>query len=170
LLDQLIISPTQALLDFGGGGEPAMELVAHSAPGLIDLLEAAGLNAVATYLLTPRVDDLDVLERVTAAGFRPRATALLLNTGRADPTVPVAESFWSVTNHSIFRNAVAHGAVPIWLPTLESDVMAEIEAKRLDFGMARDGQVPEGAEYYPIGRGSKSNLFELHRRAETAGP
>jgi hypothetical protein len=150
-LDFLITNPRQALLDFGGGGELALESVSRSAPDLAKVMEDAGLGVVSVVLLSPRVDDIDILDRLAAAGFKPRATALVLNTGRADPNLPIEESFWTLTNHSVFRRAVEQGAATVWMPALESDVMLEIEAKRLDFGMARDGQVPEGASFYPIG-------------------
>ena len=43
------------------------------------------------------------------------------------------------------------GEVVVWLPALDSTVRDEVEAKRLDFGMARDGLVPEGAPFPPVG-------------------
>jgi len=102
------------------------------------------------------------------AGFQPKATVLLLNEGRADPTVPREEAFATVTGHSGFRAAVARGAVVVWVPALESDVMQEIEAKRLDFGLARDGLVPEGATFPPIGGLRRSMVRRWLERMETA--
>jgi len=55
------------------------------------------------------------------------------------------------TRHSVFRAAVDRGAQVVWMPALDSTVRDEVEAKRLDFGMARDGLVPEGAPFPPVG-------------------
>ena len=101
-------------------------------------------------------------------GFRPKATVLLLNEGRADPTVPRVEAFAPVIRHSIFRNAIARGALALWMPALESDVMQEIESKRLHFGMARDGLVPEGATFSGIGGLRRSMVARWLERMEEA--
>jgi hypothetical protein len=37
------------------------------------------------------------------------------------------------------------------MPALDSEVIDEIEKKQLPFDMARDGHVPEGASFFPIG-------------------
>jgi hypothetical protein len=37
------------------------------------------------------------------------------------------------------------------MPALDSEVIEEIEQKQLPWAAARDGQVPEGATFYPIG-------------------
>ena len=70
--------------------------------------------------------------------------------------------------HSSFRDAVARGAVVVWVPALESAVMQEIEAKRLDFGLARDGLVPEGATFQPIGGLRRSMVRRWLERMEAA--
>jgi hypothetical protein len=141
---------------------------AKAAPDLHTRLEDAGLGVVACYPLTTRIDDLGVLDDLERAGFQPKATLLLLNEGRSDPTMPREEAFEAVTQHSIFRNALARGAIAIWLPALESDVMAEIEAKRLHFGLARDGHVPEGASFPPIGGLRRSMVGRWLARMEAA--
>jgi len=156
-----------AILDFGGG-DTALERVVESAPDLDGTLKDAGFGVVACYPLTPRVDDLTLVSALESAGFQPAATVLLLNEGRADPAVPRDEAFATVTRHSVFRAAVARGAAVVWMPALESDVMREIEAKRLDFGMARDGQVPEGAAFHPVGGLRRGMVRRWLEHMETA--
>jgi hypothetical protein len=168
LLDGIVEEKVSAIVDFGGGGEVALQRIVQDTK-LLETLEAAGVNAVAAYLLTPRIDDLDVLLQLESLGFQPKATVLFLNTGRIpDLSIPPEEAFAPITSHSIFRDAVARGAVPIWLPTLEFEVMAEIEAKRLHFGQARDGVVPDGATFPPIGGLNRSRVGRWLERMEDA--
>ena len=139
-----------AMLDFGGG-DTALSRLLESAPDFVSAMVAAGVEPVAIYTLAPRQDDLAVLEAMEAAGFKPKATALVLNEGRVDSTLSREEAFARVLRHSTFQAAVGRGALPIWIPRLEAEVAQEIEGKRLPFGMARDGLVPEGAKFPPIG-------------------
>lgn len=149
-LDFIASERSSALLDMGGGSTALLD-AARSTPDLHTQLQNAGLGVVACYPLTPRIDDLGVLDDLERAGFQPKATLLLLNQGRSDPTIPREEAFEAVVGHSVFKRALARGAIAVWMPALESDVMAEVEAKRLHFDMARDGLVPEGATFSPIG-------------------
>jgi hypothetical protein len=141
LLGFVMAEQQSALLDMGGG-DLSMGKLLEDVPDLAASLEEAGVHPVALYTLSPRVDDLGVLAGYEAQGFQPRATALILNAGLADPTVPREDAFARVLRHSAFRAAVARGAVPIWMPRLDTTVAAEIEGKRLRFGQARDGQAP----------------------------
>jgi hypothetical protein len=59
--------------------------------------------------------------------------------------------FDPVIRHSAFRAIVARGAQVVWMPALDSEVMDEINLKGLPFAMARDGRVPDGAAFSPIG-------------------
>lgn len=166
-LEGLMTEVSPAVLDFGGG-DVALQRTVEVAPNLTGTMEAAGLAVVAAYLLTPRIDDLAVLQTLEVASFQPAATLLLLNEGRADPTQVPSEAFAAITRHSIFRKAVERGARPLWLPSLESDVMAEIEAKRLHYDMARDGKVPDGATFPPIGGLRRSMVGRWLQRMEDA--
>jgi hypothetical protein len=166
-LEYLMTAKSSAIIDLGGG-DVSLETVLTSAPDTHVALETAGLGVVACYVLTPRVDDLNILQTLEAVGFRPKATVIWLNEGRADPTMPREEAFAPIMRHSIFRAAIAHGAVVLWMPALDSDVMQEIEVKRLDFGMARDGQVPEGAKFFPIGGLRRSMVGRWLQRMEQA--
>jgi hypothetical protein len=150
LLSYLMQQKASAVLDFGGGDTALAKLV-DLAPSIAATMEATGVIPVALYMLAPRQDDLAALESLEAAGFQPKATAIILNEGRVDSTMARDEAFARVLRHSAFRAAVARGAVPVWMPRLEPEVMQEIEGKRLTFGQARDGVVPEGRSFAPIG-------------------
>ncbi|ATR19261.1 hypothetical protein CTJ15_02540 (plasmid) [Roseomonas sp. FDAARGOS_362] len=141
LLGFVMTEKQSALLDMGGG-DLSMGKLLEDVPDLAGSLEEAGVHPVAIYTLSPRVDDLSVLAGYEAQGFQPKATALILNAGLADPTMPREDAFARVLRHSAFRAAVERGAVPIWMPRLDAGVAAEIEGKRLRFGQARDGQTP----------------------------
>lgn len=143
-----------ALLDMGGGDLSMGKLLAD-VPDLAGNLEQAGVQPVAIYTLSPRVDDLGVLAGYEDQGFQPKATAMILNAGLADPTLPREASFARVLRHSVFQAALARGAVPIWMPRLDAGVAAEIEGKRLRFVQARDGKAPDdqlGAILGPFNR------------------
>jgi hypothetical protein len=150
-LDALMSQGLSAILDFGGGGETALAELLAVEPRLHTLAEDAGVSLVACYPLTPRSEDILVARGLEDAGFTPAATLLLLNEGRADPTRPADEAFANVTGHSVYRRMVSRGAQVAWMPALDSDVIQEIEKKRLTFAMAREGKVPDGAAFYPIG-------------------
>jgi hypothetical protein len=150
-LDYLVADKLSAVLDFGGGGETALAALLKDQPDLADRIADEGTALVACYPLTPRVDDIFVAAGLEAAGFRPSATMLLLNEGKADPALPPADVFDPVIRHSAFRAIVARGAQVVWMPALDSEVMDEINLKGLPFAMARDGRVPDGAAFSPIG-------------------
>lgn len=157
LLRHLMAGPHSALLDLGGGDTSLGRLLAD-VPDLADALENAGVSPVAVYTLGPRVDDLASLASFEARGFQPRATALVLNEGLADPTLPREDAFARVLRHSAFRAALARGAVVLWMPRLEPSVAAEVEAKRLHFSDARDGLQPEGRQAAPLGAFDRSRV------------
>jgi hypothetical protein len=170
-LDWLMTSKQEQAIIDTGGGDRALGRVLDEVPTLSTDLEGAGLGFVAVHILSPSIDDLDSLNKLETAGLRPRATLLLLNAGLGDPSRDREEKFALVVRHSIFQAAVARGAVVAWMPGLEEDVVQEIDAKRVDFTMARDGQVPEGATFPPIGglRRSRVNRW-LYRMGESLEP
>ena len=156
-----------AMLDFGGGDTSLAKLV-DAAPGIATTMEDAGLAPVACYCLTPRPDDLAALDTLEAAGFQPKATVLMFNEGRADSSLLRDEAFARVLRHSSVRSALGRGAVPIWLPRLEPEVMQEVEGKRLQFVQARDGQVPASAFFAPIGGFDRAMILRWMERMEAA--
>jgi hypothetical protein len=150
LLEHAMAHLESAILDFGGGDTALAKLV-NEAPDLGTMLVEAGVNPIACYLVGPRVEDLASLDALERGGFQPAATVIVLNEGRVDSTLTREEAFARVLRHGAFTRAVARGAVVLWMPRLEPEVAAEIEGKRLTFGQARDGQVPTGAKFTPIG-------------------
>ena len=150
-LDFVTAEKRSAILDFGGGGETALAVLLAEAPDLHVAVEKSGSAIVACYPLTPRVTDIFVARGLEDAGFQPAATILLMNEGRSDTTRPAAETFADITHHSAFRKMVTRGAQVVWLPALDSEVIEELEKKQLPFDMARDGQVPKDATFFPIG-------------------
>lgn len=150
LLNFLMENKQGGMLDFGGG-DVTLARMSEMAPGFVDEMAAAGVEPVAIYTLAPRQDDLAVLEAMERLGFQPKATALILNEGRVDSVLSREEAFARIMRHSAFKAAVGRGAIPIWMPRLEAEVAQEIEGKRLQFGTARDGLVPDGAKFPPIG-------------------
>jgi hypothetical protein len=157
LLGFVMAEKQSALLDMGGG-DLSMGRLLQDVPNLTTSLEEAGVQPVALYTLSPRVDDLGVLAGYEAQGFQPRATALILNAGLADPTMPREDAFARVLRHSAFRAAVERGAVPLWMPRLDAGVAAEIEGKRLRFGQARDGQAPDDQPNAILGPFNRSRV------------
>lgn len=129
-----------AVLDYGGNNVSKVRLV-EAAPAIADSMEQDGVALVAAYVLTPRVDDLAPLVTFEARGFRPRATALVLNLGRAE--TPAA--FDALRRQPAYKAALDRGAVELWMPALEPQSLAlQIEQQRLQFHHARDGDVPAG--------------------------
>ncbi len=157
LLKTMMEEKGSALLDLGGG-DTSLGRVLSAVPDLADVMESAGVAPVAIYTLGPRVDDLASLASFEARGFQPRATAIVLNEGLADPTTPRDEAFGRVLRHSAFKAAVERGAVVLWMPRLEPAVAAEIEAKRLHFTAARDGQSPKSRSSVPLGPFDRSRV------------
>jgi hypothetical protein len=150
VLNHLMTGKTSGMLDMGGGDTSLAKLV-DLAPDIADRMIAEGVEPVACYCFGSRVDDLTPLQSLEEAGFRPRSTMLVLNEDRVDSMLTREEAFARVTRHSDFQAAVTRGAVPVWMPRLEPEVAAPIEGRRLTFGMVRDGLVPEGAKFSPIG-------------------
>jgi hypothetical protein len=165
VLKYLMAEKHSACLDFGGG-DTALARLLDTAPEFAEAMAEAGVEPVACYVLTPRVDDLASLESFEAMGFKPLATAIVLNEGKVDSTLGRDEAFARIRRHSAFRAAVDRGAVPVWMPRLEPEVAAEIEGKRLQFGHARDGLVPPGAGFAPIGGLERSMVRRWLERME----
>ena len=76
------------------------------------------------------------------AGFWPKATALILNEGRADSTRPPLQEFGQIRRHSVYKSAIAQGAVEIWMPRLYA--AKAIEDRRIGFRRAVNGEIPAG--------------------------
>jgi len=148
LLTFAMAQKLSAYIDLGGGDTTLRRLVSE-VRDLVAMLEASGVTVVAAYLLGPQTDDLSPLATLETAGFQPAATALVLNEGLVEASLPREDAFARVLRHSAFRAAVARGAVPLWMPRLLP--AGEIEARRVMFGQAAIGTVPTGRKQTPLG-------------------
>jgi len=142
LLAMILETGKSAALDFGGGDTTLARLLTE-VPDLQQMMESAGLEPVALYPLTPRSSDLTPLAAMTKVGFRPKATALILNEGRADSTRAPLQEFGQIRRHSVYKSAIAQGAVEIWMPRLYA--AKAIEDRRSGFRQAVNGETPQGS-------------------------
>ena len=141
-----------------GGGDTSLGRLLADMPDLATVMEAGGIAPVAVYILGPRVDDLASLASFEARGFRPPATAIVMNEGLADPATPREDSFARILRHSAFRSALDRGSMHLWMPALDPAVTQEIEAKRLGFMQARDAVSPESRKVTPLGPFDRSRV------------
>ena len=146
LLTTLMEDNQSAAIDFGGGDTSLGRLV-HQIPDLATMLDEAHVAPVALYTLSPRPSDLTPLAAMEAAGFKPEATALILNEGRADPTREIGAEFAQIRRHSVYKAALDRGAVEIWMPRLYA--AKAIEDRHISFAHAQDGTMPEGRSAPP---------------------
>jgi hypothetical protein len=142
LLAMILETGKSAALDFGGGDTTLARLLTE-VPDLQQMMESAGVEPVALYPLTPRSSDLTPLAAMTKVGFRPKATALILNEGRADSTRAPLQEFGQIRRHSVYKSAIAQGAVEIWMPRLYA--AKAIEDRRSGFRQAVNGETPQGS-------------------------
>jgi hypothetical protein len=168
LLTFIMTEKAAALIDLGGGDTTLRRLVSE-VPDLVATLEAAGVAAVAIYMLGPQPDDLAPLATLEAAGFQPAATLLVLNEGLIEAPVSREEAFARVLRHSAFKAAAGRGAEVVWMPRLLP--AGEIEARRVLFGQAERGVVREGRKQTPLGPFDQARVRAWLRamRAEFAG-
>nr|WP_294516036.1 hypothetical protein [uncultured Rhodopila sp.] len=125
--------------DFGGG-DMALRLMVEAQPDMPERVEQEGMAIVAAYLFSPRLDDLAFLKTYERLGYRPRATALILNLGKADSP----SAYNDIRRQPEYKAALDRGAVELWLPPLTQRVALAIEKARVLFAQARDGIVPDG--------------------------
>lgn len=149
LCRHVMATRSSGLVDLGGGST-SLHRVVEAMPDLAGALEAAGVAPVLLYFVGPRQDDIATLRTLEELGFQPRATAIVLNEGLADPTVAREEAFGRILRHSAWRAAIERGAVGLWMPRLDAAVATEIEAKRLLFLQARDATMPPGRTVTPL--------------------
>jgi hypothetical protein len=136
LLAKIVETRWNAAIDFGGGDTSLPKQVAEI-PDLLAVLEEATVAPVAIYVLSPRVDDLTPLSEMQAAGFLPKATALVLNEGRVDTSREPGREFALLRRHPVYRAAIDHGAIEVWMPRLYA--AQQIEARRITYRQAADG-------------------------------
>jgi hypothetical protein len=99
------------------GADMTLAPILAQLPSLQATMEAAGLSPVVLYPLTPRSLDLTVLDAMEHLGFKPDATALILNIGCTATDDPETE-FRQIRRHPTYKAALDRGAVELWMPKL----------------------------------------------------
>jgi hypothetical protein len=104
-----------ALIDLGGGST-ALSALLGDMPDLADVLTQGGIEPVAIHIVGPDPHDLVPLALAEAEGFRPRATAIVLNEvhGRR-------HRFGQVLRDKTLQAALERGAIQLWMPQLTPD-------------------------------------------------
>ena len=123
LLQSLIIDRRSGLIDLGGGDTSLTALLADM-PDLADIMADGGVEPVAIHIVGTDPHDLTPLATTEAAGFRPRATAIVLNEvhGRR------ATDFDQILQHPSYQQAIDRGAIQLWMPLLTPDAARVIDA------------------------------------------
>lgn len=119
LLQHAMSQNTSLMIDLGGGDTSLTELL-RVLPNLTELMEEGGLEPVALHLVGTDAHDLHALATTEQMGFRPKATAIVLNEVYARGGQRYR--FDDVTSHPVYQAAINRGAVPIWMPALIEEV------------------------------------------------
>jgi hypothetical protein len=124
-MNTVAASRTSAVLDFPGD-DTAMPHLLDQGVDPVAVMETDDVEVVGLYPVSPRVEDLTTLKQHRAKGFRPKATAIILNTGLGDPTISAELQFQAVMEHSVFRSVIDAGGSYVWMPRLFSAAMIEL--------------------------------------------
>ena len=154
LLQHALEHRLSLLVDLGGGDTTLRRLV-EQLPDLVEMAEAQGFAIVLFYTAGPQEEDLSPLATMEGLGFRPSATAIVLNEAMADLGDSPLQAFARVLRHSAFVTAVGRGAVPIWMPRLLP--AQQVEIRRLHFRDAAAGEVGQGNT--PLGPFDRSRVL-----------
>lgn len=115
LFSRLMKAPRTMVLDMGA--DMTLAPIMAQLPSLQETMETAGLSPVVLYPLTPRSVDLTVLDTMEHLGFKPAATALILNIGCTVTSDPEAE-FRQLRRNPTYKAALDRGAIELWMPKL----------------------------------------------------
>lgn len=150
LLERQIEARHDVVLDLGGGDLTLKDLAREI--GLVEFLQENGVTPAAIHMIGPDLDDLAYLQDMEADGlFAPPQTLLVLNKGVVPAGRSAEAAFDAVMNHSIFRAAVARGAVPVTMPAL--GCMHTLDRRRIGFAEAEAGAIKDGvARVGPLDR------------------
>ena len=163
LVERQIADRFTALLDLGGGDLLLKQLAREI--GLTAFLERHDIRPVALHLIGPDRDDLAYLHDVEQDGlFAPTATILVLNEALVPARRAIKTAFQAtILEHPTFLATLERGAKVVWMPRLE--VAHEIDARRLTFTAAEEGQVKPGQA--PIGPWNRQLIHNWLRDMET---
>jgi hypothetical protein len=122
LLQYIMREKQNALIDLGGGNTSLSALL-REIPDLAEVLAEGGVEPVAVHVLGADPHDLVPLAMMEAEGFRPRATAIVLNEAHGRRS-----RFDQVIAHPAYRAATERGAVTLWMPLLTPDAARQCDA------------------------------------------
>jgi hypothetical protein len=122
LLQTTIDQKLNALIDLGGGNTSLSALL-REMPDLADVLSKGGVEPVAVHVVGPDPHDLVPLAMTEADGFKPAATAIVLNEAHGR-----RHRFDQVLQHPAFLAAMDRGAVKLWMPLLTPDAARQYDA------------------------------------------
>ena len=162
LLQHALQQGTSLLVDLGGGDTTLRRLVTQL-PDLVAMFEAQGFAVVVLYAVGPQEEDLSPLATLEGLGFRPTATAIVLNEAMIEVGDTRETAFARVFGHSAFRAALDRGAIPVWMPRLLA--AQQVEIRRLHFRDAADGQVGQAAS--PLGPFDRSRVLNWLQAMDT---
>jgi hypothetical protein len=154
LLEHALEHHLSLLVDLGGGDTTLRRLV-EQLPNLVEMAEARGFAIVMFYTAGPQEEDLSPLATMEGLGFRPTATAIVLNEAMTDIGDAPLQAFARVLRHSAFLAAVGRGAVPVWMPRLLP--AQQVEIRRLHFRDAAAGETGQGKT--PLGPFDRSRVL-----------
>jgi hypothetical protein len=154
LLQHALQHGLSLLVDLGGGDTTLRRLVTEL-PDLVEMFEAHGFAIVLFYTVGPQEEDLSPLATMEGLGFKPTATAIVLNEAMAEVGDPPLNAFARILRHSVFLAAVKRGAVPIWMPKLLA--AQQVEIRRLHFRDAAKGELGQGRT--PLGPFDRSRVL-----------
>jgi hypothetical protein len=154
LLQHALQHGISLLVDLGGGDTTLRRLVTQL-PDLVEMFEAHGFAVVVFYTVGPQEEDLSPLATMEGLGFRPSATAIVLNEAMPEVGELREHAFARILYHSAFLAALGAGAVPIWMPKLLP--AHQIEIRRLHFRDAAGGQTGQGKT--PLGPFDRSRVL-----------
>ncbi|MGD0107273.1 MAG: hypothetical protein ABSC06_25025 [Rhodopila sp.] len=133
LFSRLMKSPRTLVLDTAA--DMTLAPILAQLPTLYEALHESGVDPVMLYTLTPRTIDLTVLDAMETLGFKPPATALVLNIGCTETPDPDYE-FRQLRRHPIYKAALDRGAIEVWMPRLYA--AKAIEARTMTLHRAAD--------------------------------
>lgn len=119
LFETQIEKRSTILLDTGGGDTLFGRYA--KAFGLSQLLESAGVEAVAVHVMGPSRDDLTVLRDCEESGdFAPERVILVRNAAQVQGSRSADAAFKEVVSHKVYRQAVERGAREVLMPRLDN--------------------------------------------------
>ena len=146
LLQHSLTQKISALIDLGGG-DTILRRLAVELPDLVALFEAQGFAAVLFHTVGLQEEDLSPLATLQGLGFKPTASAIILNEAMLDVGETRDTAFARVLRHSAFHGAISEGAVPVFMPRLSA--AQPVEIRRLKFHDAVAGK--NGRADTPLG-------------------